>query len=88
MIAREDHVASAFCGKEELGAAVRKMTPNVQFAFAVIVRRVDEIDPGIQHGIQDLLCLTVAAGPSVPNTFSPHFHGTVPQHGDFKSRPS
>ena len=56
--------ATAFRGQEVLLAAVTEMPADELLAAAVIDRRVDQVDPAVEHGVQQAARLLIVDGRS------------------------
>src|SRR5439155_24635564 len=52
--ARVAHRAAALAGQEELTPPPREVLPDRFLRRAVVRRRVDEVDAGVEHGVQEL----------------------------------
>ena len=78
--------AAAFAGEIIFRAPIRNVAANTFFADAIVNRRIDIIDTGVERGMEDGFCLDLC---DVPATRSAtEFHGAVAQYGDLEARPS
>src|SRR5207245_8055887 len=80
------HQTAALAREIVLGAPVADVTADALFAHPVVDRRVDVIDAGIQHGVENglrLLVRHVAA-----TRCSTQLHRAVAQHRDLQSSSS
>ncbi len=78
------HRAAALAGEEVLVAPVRDVLADQLLRHAVVGRRVDEVDAGVEHRVEDLAggaALDVAPGALA----TPQLHGAVPELGDFEA---
>jgi hypothetical protein len=83
VVARVLHTTAAFGSDSVFAAAFGEKLADVKFAFAVIIGGVDEIDAGIDDGVENGLRLLIAARPAAPDAFAAHFHRAKAQLRDF-----
>src|SRR5262249_57204742 len=80
------HQTTALARQIVLGASIADVAADPLLAHAIVDRRVDVVDAGVEHGVENGLSLLVgdvaaAGGPA-------KLHGPVAQHRDLKARPS
>ena len=77
--------ATALGRDRELLAAAGKVTADIEFTLAVVVGGIDEVDAGVEDGVEDGLRLVVIARAAAPNAFTANFHGSIAELRDSKA---
>ena len=75
--------AAALRGEEVLGAPVRDVLADALLGDAVVDRRVDEVDAGVEHGVEDALGLLV--GDVAAARRAAQLHRAVAEGGDIEA---
>jgi len=80
------HGTAAFGGEDEFLAPLGDVLANEFFTAAIVVGRINQVDPGVQYRVQDRFGLIFGHGPTAPDARAADFHRAKAQAGDFEFR--
>src|SRR5262245_31289061 len=83
---RRSHQTAALAREIILGAPGADEASDALLAHAVVDRRVDIVDAGVEDGVEDGFRLPVRDVPAAGS--AAQLHGAITQHGDLQARSS